>query len=103
MSTPASVYLIGCGDAPWQAEQATTASAQTMGFKAWNLLRMAQLHLPVPPAFVLGTAFCDNTQARTQAALPNTWQPGLDALQARLGQALGAPRKPLLLSVRSGA
>jgi len=103
MSTPASVYLIGCGDAPWQAEQATTASAQTMGFKAWNLLRMAQLHLPVPPAFVLGTAFCDNTQARTQAALPGTWQPGLDALQARLGQALGAPRKPLLLSVRSGA
>src|SRR5664279_5643147 len=49
------VYLIGCGgDLAVDGD----ASAQTMGFKAWNLLRMAQLALPVPAAFVIGTHYC---------------------------------------------
>ncbi len=29
-----------------------------MGFKAYNLARMARLGLPVPQAFVLGTPLC---------------------------------------------
>ena len=32
--------------------------AQEMGFKAYNLARMAGVGLPVPQAFVLGTSFC---------------------------------------------
>jgi len=35
-----------------------TADARAMGFKAYNLARMAAIGLPVPPAFVLSTAFC---------------------------------------------
>jgi len=35
-----------------------TASAATMGSKAFGLARLARLGLPVPPAFVLSTAVC---------------------------------------------
>ena len=103
MSAPDELYLIACGSAAPHPAQAATASAQTMGFKAWNLLRMAQLGLPVPPAFVLGTGYCADAGTRARAAQPATWQAGLQALQTRLGQALGDTRQPLLLSVRSGA
>src|ERR1035441_5635737 len=51
-SLPAEVYLIGCGAEPRNDSQ---PAAQSMGFKAWNLLRMARMSLPVPQAFVLGT------------------------------------------------
>jgi pyruvate,orthophosphate dikinase len=97
---PPHVYLIACGPA---AVDAIQASAQTLGVKAWNLQRMAQRSLPVPPAFVLGTHYCTDPAARAQAAGPGLWQPGLDALQRATGLALGDPRRPLLLSVRSGA
>ena len=47
--------LIGCGDAP---AGAAAPPPEAVGFKAHNLARMAALGLPVPPAFVLGTAWC---------------------------------------------
>lgn len=100
------LYLIGCGldsDAEALASQRATASADTMGFKAWNLLRMADIGLRVPPAFVLGTAFCADADSRARAGRPATWAEGLRALEARCGQGLGDHRRPLLLSVRSGA
>ena len=97
------LYLIGCGDADSVSAQRVTASAQTMGFKAWNLLRMADIGLPVPPAFVLPTSACRDQRSRAQAALPGTWEAGLTALQTRCGLKLGDARRPLLLSVRSGA
>jgi pyruvate,orthophosphate dikinase len=97
---PSEVYLIGCGTAAANAEQ---PSAQTMGFKAWNLLRMVQMSLPVPPAFVLGTHYCVDPAARERASSPNLWNAGLHALERATGLALGDARRPLLLSVRSGA
>ncbi len=97
---PPEVYLIGCGgDLAMQSQ----ASAQTMGFKAWNLLRMAQLALPVPAAFVIGTHYCADPVARARAGGPGLWQAGLHALERSAGLALGDERRPLLLSVRSGA
>ena len=97
---PPEVYLIGCGgDVAVQGQ----ASAQTMGFKAWNLLRMAQLSLPVPPAFVIGTRYCANPVARTGSSGPDLWCAGLRALERSTGRALGDARRPLFLSVRSGA
>jgi pyruvate,orthophosphate dikinase len=98
LALPPEVYLIGCGG---HAAEQGQASAQTMGFKAWNLLRMAQLGLPVPPAFVLGTHYC--AQAGKGALDPGLWQGGLLAIETATGQGLGDPRHPLLLSVRSGA
>lgn len=97
---PPEVYLVGCGA---EVEDAVAASAQTMGSKAWNLLRMAQLALPVPPAFVLGTHYCIDPAARQLAASPAFWIAALRALERATGRKLGDKRRPLLLSVRSGA
>jgi pyruvate,orthophosphate dikinase len=97
---PPEVYLIGCdGDLAVRGE----ASAQSMGFKAWNLLQMAQLSLPVPAAFVIGTRYCADPGARGGMAGADLWRAGLGALERSTGQALGDARRPLLLSVRSGA
>ena len=97
---PAEVYLIGCGA---EAPSGPQASAQTMGFKAWNLLRMAQLSLPVPPAFVLGTHYCSDSSARELAASQSLWKASLHVLERATGLTFGDARRPLLLSVRSGA
>lgn len=94
------VYLIGCASAAFGAGD---PSPQSMGFKAWNLLRMAQLALPVPPAFVLGTHYCTEPRARALAVRPTVWQPALQQLELATGMTLGDPRRPLLVSVRSGA
>lgn len=75
------------------------ASPASLGFKAWNLARMAALGLPVPPAFVLGTGWC----GRAQEVGPPLWETALGELQALTGLTLGDSRHPLLLSVRSGA
>lgn len=75
------------------------ASPDAMGFKAYNLARLAALGLNVPPAFVLGTGFC----AHPEAVTPALWRAALDRLEAATGLRLGDPRRPLLLSVRSGA
>ncbi len=103
MTAESVLYLIGCGSAAQKLSQQATAAAQTMGFKAYNLLRMDDIHLPVPPAFVLGTSYCKDEHARATASAPHTWVPGLKALQDTCEQLLGDPRRPLLLSVRSGA
>jgi pyruvate,orthophosphate dikinase len=97
---PPEVYLIGCGG---DADVPGEASAQSMGFKAWNLLRMAQLALPVPAAFVIGTYYCAHPVARSGVAGAKLWWAGLRALERSTGRVLGDVRRPLLLSVRSGA
>jgi pyruvate,orthophosphate dikinase len=74
-----------------------------MGAKAWNLLRMAQMSLPVPPAFVLGTHYCIASDARELTSDSNLWKAGLRALELATGLSFGDARRPLLLSVRSGA
>ncbi len=100
VALPPEVYLIGCGsDLAVQGE----ASAKSMGFKAWNLLRMSELALPVPPAFVIGTRHCADPVARTGVSSGELWREGLDALERFTGLTLGDARRPLLLSVRSGA
>ncbi len=75
------------------------ASPALMGFKAYNLARMAAIGLNVPSAFVLGTGYC----ATPDAVQPELWRPALAVLEAETGLGLGDPRRPLLLSVRSGA
>lgn len=98
---PPDFYLIGCGNRGALANG--EPSANSMGFKAWNLLRMVQLALPVPAAFVIGTSYCSNPIARASASTCQLWMPGLLALEREAGQILGDARHPLLVSVRSGA
>ncbi len=78
---------------------------QLLGGKAANLAVMAaELGLPVPPAFTITTAACNEY-------LANGWPDGLDAelrdqmatMEIRVGHGFGDPDDPLLVSVRSGA
>jgi len=90
MPSPVLIGLPGAVDLPPPAR---------IGFKAHNLGRMAALGLPVPPAFVLPTGWSRQPEALSRAH----WQPALSALESASGLRLGDARRPLLLSVRSGA
>ncbi len=95
------VYLIGAG-----AALAAGASPEEMGFKAYNLARMAAIGMPVPAAFVLSTAFCRDYYA-AKGALPEGFRDllrgNLRELERISGMSFGGERRPLLVSVRSGA
>jgi pyruvate,orthophosphate dikinase len=76
-----------------------------MGGKAANLAVMAlDLDLPVPPAFTITTATCNEY-------LAHGWPAGLDEelrehmarVERLVGEGFGDPANPLLVSVRSGA
>jgi len=77
--------------------------AGEVGNKAWNLMLMARAGLPVPPAFVLPTAWCGRTQPEQEANLGDTLSKGIAALETATGLAFGSAQRPLLVSVRSGA
>ena len=80
--------------------------AQEMGFKAYNLARMAGVGLPVPQAFVLGTSFCRDFFKHGRK-LPPEMRELLAAqirhLELASGLTFESERRPLLVSVRSGA
>lgn len=79
--------------------------ARIVGFKAHNLMRMAAMGLPVPQGFVLGTDWCRAVRQADTAKTPlsNALQSGVRNLERASGLAFGSARRPLLLSVRSGA
>jgi len=95
------VYLIGAG-----AALAAGASPGELGFKAYNLARMSAVGMPVPAAFVLSTAFCRDYYA-LKRALPEGFREllrgNLRELERLSGLSFGGERRPLLVSVRSGA
>jgi pyruvate,orthophosphate dikinase len=89
-----------------QARERPPANASVIGHKAFNLGRMAAIGLPVPPAFVLGSGFCPGDEvpdAEAQAELAHTLNVNLRRLERATGLTYGGSRRPLLLSVRSGA
>jgi pyruvate,orthophosphate dikinase len=101
MATHRHVFLIG---ETYPERQAGTLRA--MGFKAYNLARMAAIGLPVPPAFVLGTALCSHytsDQPVAQEDLRLLLAENIRWLETRSMLTYGGSRKPLLVSVRSGA
>ena len=80
--------------------------AELVGGKAANLARMAALGLPVPPAFVLPISLCAATVKGDAAALENladALTEGIEFLENVTGKRFGDRRRPLLVSVRSGA
>ncbi len=77
-----------------------------LGGKGANLAEMRALGLPVPPGFAVTTAACREFLRREERAPAGLWpavERELAALERRTGKRLGDPRRPLLLSVRSGA
>ncbi len=98
-SGQAEIFTIG-------GPQGAPADAREMGFKAHNLARMARVGLPVPPAFVLGTGFCRDFFKRGRKLPPDIREllgANIRRLEGATGLALGSERRPLLVSVRSGA
>ncbi len=90
---------------PWLMG-AAKGDAATMGMKAFDLSRMARLGLPVPPAFVLGTSHCRlyrQDPERYAKRLAGLLDAQLHWFQYVTGLNFGDSRKPLLVSVRSGA
>jgi pyruvate,orthophosphate dikinase len=85
---------------------ADACQAEDVGVKACNLSRMARVGLPVPPAFVLGTAICRDYLKQPEPirrVLPALLADPMKRLELTCGASFGGARKPLLVSVRSGA
>jgi pyruvate,orthophosphate dikinase len=81
-------------------------SPETIGAKAANLARMAVLGLPVPPAFVLPVRLCAaivKGDTNAEGHLLDGLKAGISFLEEKTGKRFGDSRRPLLVSVRSGA
>lgn len=97
------ILFIACGE---RTADPGILSAETMGSKAYNLLRMAALGLAVPPAFVIATSYCKRFRADPQAAaesLRPAYPAALAVMETASGLRFGDAQRPLLLSIRSGA
>lgn len=92
---PKHFYLIGSD----QTVDHHKPGPNSMGSKAFNLLRMSELGLTVPAALVIGTHY---TKAPEECLEP-LFSQGLPALEQIAETRLGDPKNPLILSVRSGA
>ncbi|MGO9598942.1 MAG: PEP/pyruvate-binding domain-containing protein [Isosphaeraceae bacterium] len=82
------------------------ATAEVVGNKGANLIRMAEAGLPVPPGFVLPTSLC-RTYYLSGQQLPEgsgeLLRAGIREVEKVTGLCFGGDRRPLLLAVRSGA
>lgn len=77
-----------------------------LGGKGANLAEMARIGLPVPPGFTISTDVCTYFYANGRkypASLAAEVKAAVAVIEKQLGTTLGAEKKPLLLSVRSGA
>jgi pyruvate, orthophosphate dikinase len=84
----------------------TEAPRDRFGNKAFALARMASLGLPVPPGFVLSVDVCRDYFTNQRALppyLPELLREGIAHLERATGFGFGNPRRPLLVSVRSGS
>lgn len=91
---------------PSGGPDAVLPAKEVVGSKAHNLMRLAHCGLAVPPAFVLATAVCRDYMQSGGRALDGidvALARELEILSKRTGRSFGDPRRPLLVSVRSGA
>jgi pyruvate,orthophosphate dikinase len=79
--------------------------ANRYGGKASGLARMAAIGIPIPPAFVIGTAGFQHFRAHggLSEELQAQVRGALRGLEIATGKAFGGDTNPLLVSVRSGA
>src|SRR3990172_8325916 len=95
------VYFFGNGTA-----DGTGLMKELLGGKGAGLAEMTNAGIPVPPGFTITTEACkvyyENNERLPQKIKWET-EEALKRLEEILGLKLGDPKKPLLLSVRSGA
>jgi pyruvate,orthophosphate dikinase len=93
--------IFGC-----QAVSPLGASPELVGHKAANLIRMAQVGLPVPPGFVLPTSLYRayfQAGQRLPERTAELLRQGIQEVEKATGLSFGGDRRPLLFAVRSGA
>ena len=79
---------------------------ELLGGKGANLAEMARIGLPVPPGFTITTEVCTYYYANKKSypkTLDAQIRQSVELMEKQLGKKLGDLKKPLLLSVRSGA
>jgi pyruvate,orthophosphate dikinase len=77
----------------------------SVGNKAYNLIRMSYTGLPVPPAVILDTNFCDEFFKNGEQIEENFKElllSNIRHIENATGLTFGGTRKPLLISIRSG-
>ncbi len=95
------VYRFGGGSAEGRADM-----RNLLGGKGANLAEMSALGLPVPPGFTITTEACTYFYANGKAYpadLKAQVEDGLRRIEEIVGAKFGDAKKPLLVSVRSGA
>src|SRR5499427_6349855 len=95
------VYMFGNGKADGDGKM-----KDVLGGKGAGLAEMSRAGLPVPPGFTIATDVCvlffENGN-KVPDEIEQEMNAALDRLEESMGQKLGDPANPLLLSVRSGA
>jgi pyruvate, orthophosphate dikinase len=84
----------------------TEISPEDFGNKAAGLGIMSSLGIPIPPGFALNVSICEDyykNGMNTPPLLPELLVEGISYLEHATGLHYGSERKPLLVSVRSGA
>jgi pyruvate, orthophosphate dikinase len=95
------VYFFGSGKA-----EGSSLMRNLLGGKGCELAEMTNLGIPVPPGFTITTeawAHYSRDGRRLPEGLWDQVLAGLDELEHATGLGLGDSRRPLLVSVRSGA
>jgi pyruvate,orthophosphate dikinase len=95
------VYFFGAGAAEGDGKQ-----KELLGGKGAGLAEMTKIGLPVPAGFTITTEVCDlyyKNGKKYPDGLKDEVEKHLKRLEKAAGKKLGAPKDPLLVSVRSGA
>lgn len=95
------VYKFGGGKADGTGEM-----KNLLGGKGANLAEMCNLAIPVPPGFTLTTEVCTayyDSGRKYPSELEGQVNQALAFVEKLMGRKFGDPKRPLLVSVRSGA
>jgi pyruvate,orthophosphate dikinase len=97
---PQYVYFFGSGKADGHKDM-----KDVLGGKGAGLAEMTNAGLPVPPGFTVSTEVCRiySEKGELPPEIERDILEALSRLESMVGQRLGDPEKPLLLSVRSGS
>jgi pyruvate, orthophosphate dikinase len=90
----------------WLFQEGNASMRDLLGGKGAGLAEMSRVGLPVPPGFTITTAVCNEYNARGRSFPPGLMDEvrrALRTVERRMGKRFGDPRRPLLVSVRSGA
>ncbi len=96
-----NVYSFGGGTADGDGKM-----KDILGGKGAGLAEMCRAGLPVPAGFTIATQVCNiyfDNKKQIPAEIHTEIDKALVKLEKTMGQKLGDPKNPMLLSVRSGA